>query len=373
MRSYKLGGLKHPSHRPMHICPGVQSKCCTLNDEIQIYQLWHGYAKFHTKKYVDTIVQAWNKLLEYHEKMKSLDRDDITVHYMSWRWIPYVFRMCNLKHLNTKANISHKLNFDSPAKINNELPGIGSVKKFDFRYIPGYLDNITKQAHMRKNTMIYKALLNIFFLRNEKEFRKMKKEFLKSALVVRMEELKLHHYKLMKAYAKRKRKKFFLHIFKPSEMGWLIKADAALKLTSVFTAQKKKMLKNQQKMNKDIKKMKIITDFLTTEGMIESMYNYSLIVDPKKFKKFLYEFVFRYRHLHRDRKEETWNKFKPSMAKATLIGLPNCPKYVLRNYRKIYLKVKKKEYMHRFINQASIRKKAEIKRMKLLKRWQKQH
>ena len=159
LQSFSLAGLKTPSYNSMHICPQVQSKCCSLVDEITIVQSWKRIAMVNIKRRADQVARSWWRLTDYHEQLRELDRSDITVHYMSWRWVPYIHRMCDQTYIS-QTNSEKNEAFLGVNNVESSLPGVGKVRKHNFQFKADYLDTIARPAYMKKLLEIYKATLS---------------------------------------------------------------------------------------------------------------------------------------------------------------------------------------------------------------------
>lgn len=374
LHSYRLKGLRRPSSYTMHICPHVRTKCCTLTDELSIYQLWKGYASYNTKKFYTLVSHSWFRLVDYHEQMMKLDRNDITVHYMSWRWVPYIHRMCDHRFIESKFSKSNTAPMSTEVSIGNELPGQGRVRPHKYAYKPDYLDVITKKAHMKKVIEIYKAAINKIFV----DFTRLRQHELKAMMKAKMDlyvdEQKMFKNNLVLAYEKRKKKKNRLHIFHPKDTLAIIKAKVSKvtvePLVKAKGAVTKKILKAYKKANKFLFS---IIKMLKYESVLSSMYNVSRLVDYEKLKKYIYHFVLRFRYWHKPKKKIKWNRFRPHFYNVNMMLLPKCSRRVIRWHEN-----RMREENHRrfvmIMNKKNRKREQIIRRRKhLLNAWKNKH
>ena len=367
LKSYQLRGLKKPSHYRMHICGSVQSKCCTLTDEMRIYKLWNGYAKYNNKRFADLMTRSWVRLTEYHEQIKKLSRDDITVHFMGWRWVPTYMRICGHKYVDNKGSGQRGSQDGSERMIDEELPGLGKVERYQHRYLPDYLDFILKQAHMKHSVELYKAALNGAFSFIAKTRYKILKPFNTICkLVIKLTKAHWHN-QIAKNYSKMKYSKNKLHIFSPAETGILIKhaVKAPGDAITLFTikATFETALIEMKKWNKIIL---TFMEMMDHEQIISSLYNPSQAVAGRGLKKIIYDFVIKYRHYGKPMNKLTWRKFRPSSWRINLTSLPKCGKSVLKMKMRIYRRHKMKQNLRKRKKDMNRRKITAYKRMKIL-------
>ena len=374
LRSFKLKGLRRPSHRPMHICPHVTSKCCTLNDELSIYQLWNTYADYTTKRFHTWITRSWFRLVDYHDEFKKLDRNDITVHYMEWKWIPYIHRMCDRRYLLSKESASNPTPMQSELQIDNELPGMGPVRKHHYAYKPDYLDVITKAAHMKKTLEIYKAAMTQMVLEYMKIWKVGKKKMEKAQKELMFDEQMMLKNKIILANQKRARNKNKLHIFGPKATKAILGAMASKVVVEPVVKVKAGIVKAAMKVfKKASRKFERAQEMLKYESILASMYNMSQISDYGRLKKYVYHFVLRFRYWHKPKKKIQWNIYSPTMYKVNMTILPKCSKRVLR----WHLNIMRIEDQRRFFIEAQKknRHRATIiqRRKRIVDAWQRKH
>ena len=93
LQSFHLRGRKYSSFDPMHICPMVYERCCSIVDELTILQMWNSHGLNAVRHHVATFFANFQSLVEASKFLTQFDKFDMTTHYINTAWIPYFHRV----------------------------------------------------------------------------------------------------------------------------------------------------------------------------------------------------------------------------------------------------------------------------------------
>ena len=157
MKYFGLSPNKYPLKLNMKICGKIEDNCCSLTDEVRIYNLWTEFSSDKAKRYVAGLFKDYKFILDSHEQLLQIDPGKILIERSRIEQIPYEFKICERSALlrdlmNPELSKIDLLNhnrildipgFDSRKLQQGILPIGKDLEKFKS---PEQLDETGKQA-----------------------------------------------------------------------------------------------------------------------------------------------------------------------------------------------------------------------------------
>lgn len=153
VQAFMLKGLKYSVNERMEVCPMVHERCCSLMDEVVIVKYWKQYAEPALLRFNNTQFTALHRILEFHKLFHALPKEDMALHYVSNRWVPYINRLCHISGPRAQLEQTNEQKLDM---INRLFPGTGSVEEVRNGI---FLKPISISL---KETLIDKATINVY-------------------------------------------------------------------------------------------------------------------------------------------------------------------------------------------------------------------
>ena len=147
LNTFKLKGLKTSITDPMYICPGVKDKCCSLMDEIEIISMWKMNSQYHLRVYREGVTRIYELFMEMHYDFIELGTTDIPMHYLYFRKVPYIRKICFDNTVRLPNDVVY--NKEVADKL---LPGKGAVKTIPS--FPIVNDSLSKEKNDYKNKVM---------------------------------------------------------------------------------------------------------------------------------------------------------------------------------------------------------------------------
>lgn len=94
MKYFGLSPNKYPLKLNMKICGNIEDNCCSLTDEVRIYNLWTEFSSDKAKRYVAGLFKDYKFILDSHEKLLQIDPSKILIERSRIEQIPYEFKIC---------------------------------------------------------------------------------------------------------------------------------------------------------------------------------------------------------------------------------------------------------------------------------------
>lgn len=99
LNRYKLTGLQFAVTSPMKVCPNVQDRCCSINDEITISKFWRDTTQPLLNTNSDKIIKSIWLTTQYFRNITNLDPQLIMIKHLIRRRIPFRRTFCNQRNL----------------------------------------------------------------------------------------------------------------------------------------------------------------------------------------------------------------------------------------------------------------------------------
>ena len=94
LRTFFLTGMEDSLYQDMNVCPFVRERCCTLYDEIKISHLWRSRSRAMLQRHKDRTYYNVKTLIDYFDKLTSIDPLMIIVKQSVVRQMAYPGRFC---------------------------------------------------------------------------------------------------------------------------------------------------------------------------------------------------------------------------------------------------------------------------------------
>lgn len=94
MNEFGLSGMAYAIHDPMNVCGHVIDKCCTLSDEIRIYQYWNSYTKPILHKHISEYVRYTTGIIRMFWRLMEINPQLIMLKHITKKQIPYEYEIC---------------------------------------------------------------------------------------------------------------------------------------------------------------------------------------------------------------------------------------------------------------------------------------
>ena len=104
MNNFYLTGMKYSIVEPMHICPHVHDKCCTLADEVKIKHLVEKHTQPILERRVALVMRSIGAILDSFMELVNIDPSLMVLTYSIPRRIPIKDKRCD----STARNIPNR-------------------------------------------------------------------------------------------------------------------------------------------------------------------------------------------------------------------------------------------------------------------------
>ena len=94
MYSFYLTGMKYSIVEPMHICPHVHDKCCTLADEVKIKHLIEKHTQPILERRVALVMRSIGAILDSFMELVNIDPSLMVLSYSVPKNVPIKDRRC---------------------------------------------------------------------------------------------------------------------------------------------------------------------------------------------------------------------------------------------------------------------------------------
>lgn len=95
MNEFGLSGMPISIHDPMDICGHVIDKCCTVSDEVRIYQYWNAYTKPTLARRVNDYLRYATSIIRMFYRLMELNPQLIVLKYVVKKPVPFEYEVCN--------------------------------------------------------------------------------------------------------------------------------------------------------------------------------------------------------------------------------------------------------------------------------------
>lgn len=153
VQTFQLKGLRNSIPDRMEICPTVHDTCCSIMDQIYIVKYWNDYSFPVLRDYNANMFSMFGRIVEFHRLFNKIPREDITVHYVNHRWIPYIHRLCGDTSPASQVETTEK---EDIVMLNKIFPGSGKITKLTVEDIP------EPPALKLRNVLVDKATILIY-------------------------------------------------------------------------------------------------------------------------------------------------------------------------------------------------------------------
>ena len=102
---FYLNGMEHSIYEPMHVCPGVHDKCCSIGDEIKMKHMYDKHTAPILSRRVAFVMRSIGSTMESFMKMIEIDPNMMVLTYSVPREVFYKEMLCH----NTPRSIPTRL------------------------------------------------------------------------------------------------------------------------------------------------------------------------------------------------------------------------------------------------------------------------
>ena len=95
MNEFGLSGMKYSIHDPMNVCGQVVDKCCTVSDEIRIYQYWNTYTKPNLHRHVADYTRYTTGIIRMFWRLMELNPQLIVLKHVVKKEVLYEYDVCS--------------------------------------------------------------------------------------------------------------------------------------------------------------------------------------------------------------------------------------------------------------------------------------
>lgn len=153
LQTFQLKGLRYSLQDRMEICPTVHDTCCSIMDQIYIVKYWNDYSFPVLRDYNANMFGMFGRIADFHILFSKIPREDITVHYVNHRWIPYLHRLCGDTSPGSQVESTEK---EDIILLNKIFPGSGKIARLTPEDVPNPI------AIDLRNTMVDKATISVY-------------------------------------------------------------------------------------------------------------------------------------------------------------------------------------------------------------------
>jgi hypothetical protein len=94
LNNFYLTGLEHSIYEPMHVCPGVHDKCCSIGDEIKMKHMYDKHTSPILERRVAFVMRSIGSTLESFMEMINIDVNMMVLSYSVPRTVFYKEKRC---------------------------------------------------------------------------------------------------------------------------------------------------------------------------------------------------------------------------------------------------------------------------------------
>jgi len=94
MNSFYLTGMKYSIVEPMHICPHVHDKCCTLADEVKVKHLIEKHTNPILERRVALVMRSIGSILDSFMELVNINPENMVLTYSIPRKVPIKDKRC---------------------------------------------------------------------------------------------------------------------------------------------------------------------------------------------------------------------------------------------------------------------------------------
>ena len=101
LNNFYLTGLDNSIYEPMHVCPHVHDKCCSIGDEVKIKHLFENHTAPTLERRVAFVMRGIGSTVEGFMDLMDIDPSMMVVSYSVPRKVLYKEKFCS--HINRVA------------------------------------------------------------------------------------------------------------------------------------------------------------------------------------------------------------------------------------------------------------------------------
>ena len=140
--------MEHSIYEPMHVCPGVHDKCCSIGDEIKMKHMYDKHTAPILSRRISFVMRSIASTMESFMQMIEIDPNMMVLTYSVPREVYYKEMLCHNTPRSTPTKLENK-RFDryykrlgipkKPKKTTKKKPKKRNLKQRKVGFFFGYL------------------------------------------------------------------------------------------------------------------------------------------------------------------------------------------------------------------------------------------